>query len=114
MWGGTELAKQFVQIQIGGDQAFLLGVGKAVIERDDEAARGSDATTVRHSLGTVIDSLFVGAHTDNFGAWRAHVHALSWATLVERSGVDEATMRNISNLYIDAKSVIACWAMGLT
>jgi molybdopterin-dependent oxidoreductase alpha subunit len=114
MLGGVELAKHFVQIQIGGDHAFLLGVCKAVLERDADGRRSSDATTVKHTFVDIIDSLFVGAHTDNFGPWRAHVMALSWPTLVERSGIDEATMRQIAELYIGAKSVIACWAMGLT
>ncbi|HEY4178834.1 MAG TPA: molybdopterin-dependent oxidoreductase, partial [Kofleriaceae bacterium] len=35
--GGTALAKHWVQVQIGGDQAFFLGVGKAVLEREDAA-----------------------------------------------------------------------------
>ena len=33
--GGVELAKHFVQVQIGGDQAFFLGLGKALVERAD-------------------------------------------------------------------------------
>jgi len=115
-FGGVAIAKHFVQIRIGGDQAFFLGLGKAVLERDQESARSrrSDATTVEHSLGDVIDALFVGQYTDHFGAWREHALAIPWATLVDRSGVAEATMREIADLYIGAKAVIACWAMGLT
>jgi molybdopterin-dependent oxidoreductase alpha subunit len=113
--GGVELAKHFVQIQIGGDHAFLLGVAKAVIERDQGgASRGGDASTVKRDLGAVVDMLFVAEHTDGHDAWRAHVTALPWEMLVARSGVDEATMRAIADVYIGADSVIACWAMGLT
>jgi molybdopterin-dependent oxidoreductase alpha subunit len=100
--GGTALAKHFVPIQIGGDQAFFLGVGKAVLERD--AAAG----------GTVLDHAFLDAHTEGFAAWRAHAAATPWPTIVERCGVDEPTIRKIAELYAEAKSVIACWAMGLT
>jgi molybdopterin-dependent oxidoreductase alpha subunit len=113
LFRGVPIAKHFVQIQIGGDQAFFLGLGKAVLERDAETASGRD-TTVKQPLGAVIDSLFVGSHTDNFGAWRDHVLTTSWQFLVERSGVSEATMREIADLYIASKAVIACWAMGLT
>ena len=117
--GGVPLAKHFVQIQIGGDQAFFLGVSKAVIERDLARQRHhgdpvtDDVSTVT-DLGTILDVMFIGDHTDGFLGWRAHVLAASWAMIVERSGVDEATIRKIADLYVEAKAVIACWAMGLT
>src|SRR3569623_1280305 len=45
---GTALAKHFVQVQIGGEQAFLLGLSKAVLEREGKAARArEDAPTVK-------------------------------------------------------------------
>jgi len=100
--GGVALAKHYVPIQIGGDQAFFLGVGKAVLERD--AAAG----------GTLIDRAFLDRYTEGFAAWRAHAEATAWSTVVERSGVDEPTIRKIADLYVEAKAVIACWAMGLT
>jgi molybdopterin-dependent oxidoreductase alpha subunit len=90
------LAKQFVQVQIGGDQAFFLGVGKAVLERD------------------AVDHEFIAAHTTGFDAWRAHAEATPWATIVEGAGVDEAQIRAVADLYIASKAVITCWAMGLT
>jgi molybdopterin-dependent oxidoreductase alpha subunit len=103
---GVELAKHYVQIQIGGDQAFFLGIGKAVLER--EAASQAAGT------GTLLDLGFIDTLTEGFTAWCDHVGATPWSTIVERSGVDEATIRQIAELYIAAKSVITCWAMGLT
>jgi molybdopterin-dependent oxidoreductase alpha subunit len=119
MFGGVALAKHFVQVQIGGDHAFFLGVSKAVLERDLAASRTNDPrardemSTVT-DLGDTLDLLFIGDHTDGFVPWRTHVLAMPWATLVERSGVDEATIRMIADLYVDATAVITCWAMGLT
>ncbi len=115
--GGVELAKHFVQIQIGGDHAFFQGVCKAVLERDAEAASrraGEQVPTRKQELAEVLDLLFIAEKTDGFGAWRKHVSATPWALLVERSGVAEAVMRQIADLYIAANAVIACWAMGLT
>ena len=116
--GGVELAKHFVQIQIGGDHAFFLGVCKAVLERDQELAKDraapSDRPTAVAELGSTIDLLFIGQYTEGFQPWRAHVLAMEWATLVERSGVSEDAIRNIAELYMRSKAVIACWAMGLT
>jgi molybdopterin-dependent oxidoreductase alpha subunit len=114
LFDGVAIAKHFVQVRIGGDQALCLGLGKAVLERDVESTRSTDATTVERPLGDVIDSLFVGQYTDNFSAWREHALAIPWPTLVDRSGVSEATMRELADLYIRSKAVIACWAMGLT
>ncbi|HEY4177589.1 MAG TPA: molybdopterin dinucleotide binding domain-containing protein, partial [Kofleriaceae bacterium] len=85
-----------------GDQAFFLGVGKAVLDREDAAP------------GTVVDVEFLAKHTTGFAEWDAHARATPWELLVERSGVDEATMRRIADLYVDAPATIACWAMGLT
>ena len=94
--GGVPLASEFVQVQIGGDQAFLLGVGKAVLEQD------------------AVDIAFVTAQTTGFDAWREHALAMPWSAIVERSGVDEATIRRVAAKYAEANAVIACWAMGLT
>jgi len=119
VFGGVALAKHFVQVQIGGDQAFFLGVSKAVLERDLASSRtkdhrAADELSTVHDLGDTLDLLFIGDHTDGFIPWRTHVLAVPWSTLVERSGVDEATIRTIANLYVDSRAVIACWAMGLT
>jgi molybdopterin-dependent oxidoreductase alpha subunit len=114
---GVEIAKHFVQVQIGGDHAFFQGVCKAVLERDRDAASaraGELVPTAKQELADVVDLLFIAEKTDGFGKWREHVLATPWALLVERSGVDEATMRRIAELYIGSKAAIACWAMGLT
>ncbi len=90
------LAKEFVQVQIGGDQAFFLGMTKVVLERD------------------AVDREFVDAYTEGFDALRAHALAMPWAAITTSAGVDEATIRRIAERYLAAPAVIACWAMGLT
>ncbi|MBA3818547.1 MAG: FdhF/YdeP family oxidoreductase, partial [Deltaproteobacteria bacterium] len=100
--GGVALAKELVQLPIGGDQACFLGIGKAVLEREAAAP------------GRVLDHAFLDTLTSGLADYQAHVAAASWAMIVERAGVDEATIRRIADLYVDAKAVIACWAMGLT
>ncbi len=94
--GGVALAKHHIAVTIGGDQALFLGVSKVVLEAGK------------------VDQAFVDAHTEGFDAWADHVRGLSWETLVEGSGVDEATIRELAALFMNAKGVIACWAMGLT
>ena len=106
--GGVPLASEFVQVQIGGDQAFLLGVGKAVLELD--AAKASE-TGEPHP---VLDARFLADKTDGFAGWRDHALATPWPAIVEGSGVDEETIRRVAAKYATAKAVIACWAMGIT
>ena len=100
--GGTTLAKHFVQVQIGGDHAFFLGVGKAILEREDTAP------------GTVIDFDFLTRYTTGFSTWAEHVRAQRWGDLCAGCGVDEQTIRMVADLYVHAPATIACWAMGLT
>ena len=96
--GGVALATHFVQIQIGGDQAFFLGLGKVVLEREPAA----------------LDGRFLADHTEGFVGWRAHALAVPWDQIVARAGVAEATIREIAELYLASRAAIACWAMGLT
>jgi molybdopterin-dependent oxidoreductase alpha subunit len=114
--GGVPLASEFVQVQIGGDQAFFLGIGKAVLELDTANAKESETAvqTVKTDATVTPDLLFLADKTDNFFAWRDHAIATPWSAIVEGSGVDEATIRRIAEKYANAKAVIACWAMGIT
>ncbi|HEY5925583.1 MAG TPA: FdhF/YdeP family oxidoreductase [Kofleriaceae bacterium] len=115
--GGVPLASEFVQVQIGGDQAFFLGVGKAVLEIDAATAHDSGETAAKTLVSesrNVPDLLFLADKTDNFFAWRDHALAMPWSAIVESSGVDEDTIRRVAAKYADAQAVIACWAMGIT
>jgi molybdopterin-dependent oxidoreductase alpha subunit len=96
--GGVALASDFIQVRIGGDQAFFLGVGKAVVELGDAA----------------LDAAFLADKTTGFAAWRDHARAVTWDAITAAAGVDEPTIRRIAARYASSRAVIACWAMGLT
>jgi molybdopterin-dependent oxidoreductase alpha subunit len=115
--GGVPIASDFVQVQIGGDQAFFLGIGKAVLEIDAAKAKETGETaakTVVSEARTLPDLMFLADKTDNFFAWRDHALATPWSQIVECAGVDEGTIRRVAAKYAEAKAVIACWAMGVT
>ncbi len=94
--GGVALAKQHVPVRIGGDQAFLQGVARAVIE-----------------LGA-LDHGFLAEHAEGLDAYRAHLLALDEDVLAEQAGVAREVIRDVAAQYARAERVIACWAMGLT
>jgi molybdopterin-dependent oxidoreductase alpha subunit len=89
-------------VRIGGDQALLQGVTKALFEL--EAARP----------GEVLDHAFLDEHTEGMAAYRDHVAGLAWDELTEQAGVTVEMMRDLAAQYAGAERVIACWAMGLT
>ena len=93
----TPLAKDYLTIRPNGDQAFFLGVGKALLEMD------------------AIDHAFLAGHTVGFEAYRDGVAALSWDDLTEASGLSEEHIRATARQCASGqRKVITCWAMGLT
>jgi len=99
---GAPISDLFLQVRIGGDVALLQGIAKEVLLAEERAP------------GKVIDRTFIGAHTEGFEAYRAHLETLRFEDLVDASGVSREEMRAAAEEYIRAKRVIACWAMGLT
>jgi molybdopterin-dependent oxidoreductase alpha subunit len=90
-----------VQPRIGGDLALLRGVGKAVVE-----------TAGHHP--EAIDRAFLDRYTNGFGAYRDECAANPWSELERQSGVDEATMRRLAELYVGAERTIVAWCLGIT
>lgn len=99
---GTKLVDTFVQVNIGGDIAFMNGVMKAWFEM--EAAE----------RGAAIDWRFVEAHTEGIDELRTHVQALPWDVLERSSGVTRPDMEQFARMLAGAKSGVFVWSMGLT
>ncbi|MBT2234919.1 FdhF/YdeP family oxidoreductase [Nonomuraea sp. NEAU-A123] len=97
----TELSTLNVQPRIGGDLALLRGVAKAVCE-------------LAETDPGAIASEFVDRYTTGFEDYRDACAAASWAELERQSGVSQATMRQIADVYVQAKRTIICWCLGIT
>ena len=100
--GGTAISTLYLQVRLNGDVALLKGIMKEVLEEEDRRP------------GQVLDHGFLRAHTSGFEAFAAEVRAASWDEIVAESGIARADIRKAAEIYLDAKAVIACWAMGLT
>ena len=92
----THIADEFVQLSVGGDAAFIAGLCKVLL-----------------SEGT-LDHEFIEAHTSGFDEFAAWVHTLEFEELERVSGVSEAQMRQVAQMYDEAKACIAAWGMGIT
>ncbi len=98
---GTEIADEFLQIRIGGDQALFQFLGKLLLEAE---AAGRE----------VLDHGFIEQHTTGFADYSAAVADLDLATVLAATGLTEEQIRSLAADLIASDRTIVCWAMGLT
>jgi molybdopterin-dependent oxidoreductase alpha subunit len=94
---GTPLADLFLQVRINGDVALLKGIMKAVLARE-----GS------------IDRDFIAQYTIGFEEFASALQDVSWADIVEQSGVAKEEIEQAARIFVESERTIFCWAMGLT
>lgn len=100
---GTQIADQFLQIRPGGDLALFQALNRLLLEAEDEAP------------GTVLDREFIDAHTTGFDAFAAHTRAtVDWEQVLAATGLTRAEIEEVHGRVLASRSVIVCWAMGLT
>ncbi len=99
---GTPLACLHLPVRINGDVAFLKGVMKHILE---EAQRRP---------GEVLDHAFIERHTSGFREFYEALQDVSWDDIVEQSSLSREQIRQAAVIAMQAKSIICCWAMGLT
>ncbi|GIG29619.1 FdhF/YdeP family oxidoreductase [Cellulomonas marina] len=99
---GTDLADDYLQVRLGGDQGLFQGLAKHLLEL--EAARP----------GSVLDTAFLAGSTEGFEDYAAALRALPWAQVEEATGLTEADVRALGDRFAASRATIVCWAMGLT
>ncbi|VVE35547.1 CbbBc protein [Pandoraea horticolens] len=104
--GGTAISGHYVTPASGGDFAFVKGVIKHVLERDSEARAIGEPP--------LLDDAFIAEHTHGFENFAADVQAERWDDLERASGVSQAQMCQIADVYLRGERVIATWGMGIT
>lgn len=93
---GTKIATHYVQPHIGGDLALLTGIAKAIVEEGQH------------------DQRFLQEHCRDSEAYLASLSHTSWSEIVEKSGVDEQTIREIAAVYAKSNGSVFSWTMGIT
>jgi molybdopterin-dependent oxidoreductase alpha subunit len=93
---GTKICDEYYSVQTGGDLAFLNGVLKALIARNQ------------------IDRAFVEAHTTGFEAVADSLGAAPWEELERCSGAARADMERFAEMLAGARNAILVWSMGVT
>jgi molybdopterin-dependent oxidoreductase alpha subunit len=93
---GTKLADRFLQVRVNGDLALFAGVNRVLV--------GTDA----------LDHDFIDQYCDGFDEVREAWLQLDWADIERLSGLTRQEIEDFAHDVIAAKSIIVCWAMGLT
>jgi molybdopterin-dependent oxidoreductase alpha subunit len=99
---GTKIAQHFVPVRLSGDLAFFKGLCKEVLEEEDRQP------------GKILKREFIEEKTSGFGEFGGAIAATSWSEIVEQSGISRRQIREIAEVVMRSKTMIACWAMGLT
>jgi len=100
--GGTALAREFLQVRVGGDLALLQAMVKEVLEAEEARP------------GEILDHAFIREQTTGFDELAAAIGATDWGLLLDESGISRDAIRRAAEIYIGADRVIVCWAMGIT
>ena len=93
---GTQIADLYVQPHIGGDLALLTGIAKSIQEQE------------------AYDEAFLQTYCDGSEQWLEELRNVPWEEITSKSGVSESEIREMAELYAQAKNVIFCWTMGIT
>lgn len=94
--GGTEVASDYLQPNIGGDLALFKGIAKAVLEAGAE------------------DRVFVEKHSEGWEAFLEDIKSTSWEEISEGSGVTRVDIERVAGVYARSKNAVFAWGMGMT
>ena len=100
---GTDIADQFLQIRPGGDLALFQALNLLLLEAEDKEP------------GTVLDRDFIEEHTTGYDAFAGHLReTTSWDAVLQATGLSRDEIERVHERVLESRSVIVCWAMGLT
>ncbi|MBN8222045.1 MAG: FdhF/YdeP family oxidoreductase [Spirochaetes bacterium] len=92
----SPISSLYLQVKIGGDLAALKGICKIVIEKN------------------ALDHDFIRNETSGFEDLCADLEKTTWPEIAAVSGLSRDELETAAGIFMRSKSVIACWAMGLT
>jgi molybdopterin-dependent oxidoreductase alpha subunit len=95
VWG-TRLLDDYYPVKIGGDIAFMNGILKSLSERNG------------------FDLNFLGEHATGYDELVRKCRAWTWEELEESSGLSRLDMQKFASIYMEARSAVFVYSMGLT
>ena len=105
-FSSTAIASVYCEVKIWGDLALLTGIMKLVLAAHEE--------TMAAGRPPVLDLAFIQEHTSGIEALAEDIRNTSWDDILRVSGVERAQIERIARIYMQAKSCIICYGMGIT
>jgi len=99
---GTPISDLWLPVRVNGDMAVMRGMMKEMLDEEERRP------------GRVFDREFIEQYTVGFDAFVRHLRATPWDVITEASGLTREQIRHAAHIAMDSKSIITCWAMGLT
>ena len=93
---GTQIADDHIPVRINGDSALFKGFAKIILENDSQ----------NHD--------FIKSNTNGYDDFVNHLNQTEWDDIVSVSGISKDRILEIGNVISKSKSMIVCWAMGIT
>ena len=94
----TSISHLYLTPKLGGDMAAARGMAKFIIEQRPDK----------------IDHDFIQQHSAFFEDYQHKVKHTRWDKIEQQSGLTKAQIIQAATLFSNSKTVISCWAMGLT
>lgn len=95
---GAPLASEHIPVRLGGDFALFRGMAKHILTNSPQG----------------IDPEFIATHSEGFADYRDQVEKTPWDSIIKCSGLSKDRIISLAERVLKAKSLISCWAMGLT
>ncbi len=99
--GGVKLTDLYLQVKINEDVALVKAILKLLAEKEKE-------------IGGVFDYDFIQEHTVGYEAFLEGLDNYSLEDLVRQSGVSLEEIKAATQMILESRNIIICWAMGLT
>jgi molybdopterin-dependent oxidoreductase alpha subunit len=100
-YSSTDIASTYFQVKAGGDAAALKGIAKHLLALEAER-------------GQVLDGEFIAAHTEGFADFSADIHATSWESIEQESGLTRTDLETVAIAYAKSNATIITYGMGVT
>ncbi len=99
---GVPLTDIWLPVRINGDMAMFKGIMKEMLAEEDKKP------------GSAFDLDFIRDYTVGVEEVIADLRVADWDEIVRQSGLSRQQIRQTAEAIMKAKSMIVCWAMGLT
>jgi molybdopterin-dependent oxidoreductase alpha subunit len=99
---GTQLSDLWLPVRINGDLALFKGIMKEMLTAEDREP------------GSVLDHDFITRYTAGFEPFIDSLRTAPWEPILASSALTRDQIRQTAQIAMNAKSIICCWAMGLT